>query len=426
MRVGIVGAGITGLALTHHVAKRGIECVTLEAADEPGGVIDSERTDGVVTERGPQRMRRTPAIDELIAGCDLEGSIIEAPDLPLYVYADGSLGEVPFTPRGFRRTDLLSWQGKLRLLAEPLTRRGRADESVAAIFRRKFGDEAYRNLFGPLYGGIYGSDPAAMPARHALSRLLDRERELHSLLRALARQMGQGRQFPPLSFEGGLQTLPRALADRYADRVRLGTPATGLAKTRDGWAIDTPDGDEIVDRVVVTAPASDTAALLEDLATGVEGLRSLTYNPLALVFLQSELTKPGMGYQIGYGEDLHTLGVTWNASLFGRDGLYTAFLGGMHEPDLVKTSAERLGGIASREFERVTGASATVLDVHRLERGFPAWDDSWDGLDALSTPEGIELATNYTARMGVPSRVREARAIAARLDGADSTETAVA
>ncbi len=425
MRVGIVGAGITGLALTHHLAEQGVECVTMEAADEPGGVIDSERIDGVVTERGPQRIRRTPAIDELIAACDLEGSAIESPDLPLYVYADGSLSEVPFAPGGLRRTDLLSWQGKLRLLAEPLTRRGRPDESVAAIFRRKFGDEAYRNLFGPLYGGIYGSDPAAMPARHALSRLLDRERELHSLLRALARQMGQGRQFPPLSFEGGLQTLPRALADRYADRVRLGTPATGLAMTRDGWAIETPDGDETVDRVVVTAPAPDTAALLEDLATGVEGLRSLTYNPLALVFLQSELAKPGMGYQVGYGEDLHTLGVTWNASLFGRDDLYTAFLGGMHEPDLVQEPPDRLGDIASREFERVTGATATVLDVQRLERGFPAWDGSWDGLETLSTPEGIELATNYTARMGVPSRVREARELATRLDRSDSAEPSV-
>jgi len=33
----------------------------------------------------------------------------------------------------------------------------------------------------------------------------------------------------------------------------------------------------------------------------------------------------------------------------------------------------------------------------------------------VDTSDGIELATNYTARMGIPSRVREAREIATEL-----------
>jgi len=57
MRVGIVGAGITGLALRHFLAEWGVKAVVLEADDEPGIVVRSIRCDGrcstsVPSERG--------------------------------------------------------------------------------------------------------------------------------------------------------------------------------------------------------------------------------------------------------------------------------------------------------------------------------------------------------------------------------------
>ncbi len=422
MQVCVVGGGITGLVATHYLAARDVDVVCLEASDEPGGVIRSEKTAGIVLERGPQRIRRTPAVGDLIDALDLDDAAIEASeDLPLYVYAGGRLGRVPFSGRDLFETDLLSWRGKLRLVAEPLTKAGRPEESIARVFRRKFGDEAYERLFGPLYGGIYGSDPAEMPARHALASLLEAEEETGSLLKAFQQRMGGGRTFPPLSFEKGLQQLPRALAAHHEDRVRLDTPVTAVAAAGDdagdGYLVETADESIEADRVVITTPADVTADLLGDVASGTEGLRDLNYNRLALVSLQSDLEVDGFGYQVGYGEDLHTLGASWNASMFDRDGLYTVFLGGMHEPDLVDAGDERLGDIAAGEFEVVTGASADVLDVHRLDRGFPAWDYSWDALDDLDLPAGIDLATNYTARMGVPSRIKEGRELAEKIAG---------
>jgi oxygen-dependent protoporphyrinogen oxidase len=416
MRVGVVGAGITGLALTHYLADRGIDSVTLEADAEPGGVIRSDRVGGVVVERGPQRTRLTPAIADLVEVADLADAVIEAEQLPLYVYADGRLGEVPFDRRTFLGTDLLTWRGKARLLAEPLTRAGRGEESIEAVFRRKFGDEAYRNVFGPLYGGIYGSDPGKMPARHALSGLLEAEAETHSLLRAFLQRVGGGRQFPPASFDEGLQALPRGLADRYADRIRLGTPVGGIEALDDGFRLQTPEGGEDVDHVVLTAAAPAAAALIETVGSGAEALRDLTYNRLALVYLESAFDRPGLGYQVGYAEDVRTLGVTWNGQMFGRNGFYTAFLGGMHDPDVLEMDDDALGEVAAREFEQVTGAAASVRAVHRLDRGFPAWDRTWDGLDRVETPPGVWLATNYAARMGIPSRVREAASLAETLD----------
>lgn len=423
-QVGVVGAGITGLALTHYLAERGVECVTCDAASEPGGVISTREVEGHVLEAGPQRMRKTPGVAELAEAAGVADEFVEAREERLYVYVDGSLGRAPLSAPALLYTDLLSVPGKLRMLAEPLTRPGMPQETAADLFVRKFGREAYENFVGPLYGGIYGSDPAEMPAAFALDGLLKREAEAGSLLSAFRARVGGGHEAPPVTFERGNQSLPNGLYETYRDRVELETPVTAIEPLEPGgeggdaggpYLLETPAGSSEVDHVVVTTPADVAGELLSGLADGADRLRELRYNPLALVFLHAEHDRVGKGYQVGYGEELHTLGVSWNSRMFGRDGVQTAFLGGMHEPELVDEDDAVLGEIACREFEEVVGAGASVIDVARLDVGFPAWDQSWWALEELELPTGIHLATNYTARMGIPSRIREARETADEL-----------
>jgi len=424
--VGVVGAGITGLALVHYLTERGVDAVAFEADAEPGGVIRSRTIEGRVLECGPQRMRKTPGVAELAEAAGVATRILPADEERLYVYADGELGRAPLSVSEFVRTDLLSWRGKARLALEPLTRPGQPQESAGELFVRKFGREAYERFIGPLYGGIYAADPAEMPAAFALEGLLEREREAGSLLQAFRQRVGSGHEAPPITFVGGNQRLPRALYERYADRIALETPVTDVSRTDgqgDGYRLSTPTGETTVERVVVTTPSPTAADLLAGVAPEAAGrLAELRYNPLAVVFLAADHDRPGKGYQVGYGEDLHTLGVSWNGQMFGRDDVQTAFLGGMFDPELVGESADRLGGIAAAEFERVMGVEATALGVERVEPGYPAWDGSWWAIEDLETPPGIALATNYTARMGVPSRVREARALAERLAADEPTD----
>lgn len=419
--VGIVGAGITGLALTHYLAERGVDSVTFEASDEPGGVVQTRHVDGHVLEAGPQRMRKTPGIAALAEAVGVAEDVIEAREEELYVYANNNLGKAPLSVEAFLETDLLSWQGKARMLAEPLTRPGMAEETAAELFVRKFGREAYQRFIGPLYGGIYGSDPARMPAAYALDSLLEREQEAGSFLAAFRKRIGKGNQPPPVSFREGNQQLAEAVYAAHEDRVELGRPVTGIDPVDPGverggpYALETPEGTHRVDHVVVTTPASVAAELLDGLADGAEALDDLLYNPLALVFLEADHGRTGKGYQVGYGEDLHTLGVSWNAQMFGRDGVQTVFLGGMHEPELLEEPDDRLVRIAREEYKQVVGVDASAIDIARLDVGFPAWDQSWWNLEELELPPGITMATNYTARMGIPSRVREAEEIAERL-----------
>ncbi len=422
VRTAVVGAGITGLAVTHALRARGLEVETFEQSRRPGGVIRSARVGGKLLEYGPQRLRLAGPLADLVDELDLADDLRYAPeDAPLYVLADGDLGEVPRSFRAFVRTDLLSWRGKLRILAEPVTRTGQPDETAGALMRRKFGDEAYRNVIEPLMGGIYASDPDRMPAEHAIAPVLALERRERSLLAAaLKRLRTGGSDAPVISFDQGLETLPRALNDANAEYIHLETLVERVTGDGDGGLIVEHDaGETAVDRVVLTTPARSSVELLaEHPDAAVDGLADLQYNPIALVHLASDVAAHGFGYQVRRDGPEETLGVTWNDALFDRDGVYTAFLGGMWNPDVVDQPSEVLGETAREEFEQTMDASAEVLDVTVLERAIPAFDDSWHRLGEVSLPDGVDLAANYAGRIGVTGRLRQAqRAAAAIADG---------
>lgn len=414
--IAIVGAGISGLSVAHELDRRGTDFRVLEARERPGGVMWTRQVDGRPLDVGPQRTRLTAEVRSLVEELGLEDEVLEAPpDLPLFVYRGGRLREVPFTLEAAASTDALSWSEKLGALREPLTRGIRPDETAADFFIRKFGRGPYEAIIGPIYGGLYASDPARMPARHALATVLS-EFGLRrgSLLLRFLRGMGRAREaVPTISFRDGMETLPRALHRRHRERVRLGAPVRRLRRRNGAWSLELDGGEGLhADRVVLTLPAPDAAALLEEEAPdAARRLGGLTYNPLAVVHLRSGCRLHGFGYQVSFEEPLRTRGVTWNASIFGRDGVYTAYLGGMKAPEVVDWTDEDLVEVARDEFRLVTGCTSEALAVSRIR--MPAWDVTWDDLDGLELPSGVDLCANYTARPGIPGRLKQASEVAA-------------
>lgn len=417
--IGIVGAGVSGLALAAFLAERGAEFRIWEAAGRAGGVIRSSEVEGRVLDHGPQRTRVTPSVRTLIRWAGVEDEIVEvAPSLPLYVYRSGALRTVPLGMREFLRTDLLSARAKARVLLEPLFPGPRRDESVADFLTRKLGVETYRNLAGPLFGGLYGSDPADMPVQYALTTLLHEAGVGRSLIWPVVRRSLWGdpsSRIPAVSFRTGLQAWTDAMAERLGPRLSLESPVTGITQTNSEWRVSVRgELDVAVRTLVLTVPSIEAARLLETEAPdAAERLAGLRYNRIVMVHLLGAGPLDGLGYQVALGERLRTRGVTWNAAALGRDGLYTAFLGGARDPGLPELSDREIGSIAVQDFERVTGARTRVLAVGRTR--IPAWDRSWQALDGLVLPPALELCTNYESRVGIPGRVRRARELSARL-----------
>jgi oxygen-dependent protoporphyrinogen oxidase len=417
--VGIVGAGITGLALHHELAERGVDSLVFEAASEPGGVIRSITYDDTVLEAGPQRTRLSAPVRNAATAAGVEDRLVTTDHQPTYVYRDGSLRVVPTTVTEALCTDLLTWQGKARALFEPLTAGPRTGESVAAFFERTLGPETARYLAAPLYAGLYGSDPSTMPVEHSLAKALERFDASDSVVRAAIRARIRRRDPPPMvTVEDGLQALPAGLADRHAGSVHFERPVQGISAAESGYRIHTADGATRVDHVVLTTPASTVASLLADVApSSATALDRLTYNPLAVVHLEAETDLHGAGCQFPWGSPFRTLGTTWNASLFDREGIYTSYLGGAKAPGIVEWSDGRLGRCAAVEFDAITGYEARPIRVTRLRPGMPAYDESWDALEDVDFPEGITLCANYESRPGIPGRLRAAKQVAATLVG---------
>jgi len=427
MTIGIVGAGISGLAVAHYLDGHNEEFVVFEASDEPGGVVRSRVVDGRVLDLGPQRTRLTPPIRELVTEIGLLPRLRRGTDRPLYVYHDGDLRRAPTTLRSAVSTDLLSTAGKLRVLGEPFSAPPRDDETIGAYLRRAFGPEVADRFVGPLYAGLYGSDPDEMPVRHSFGKALDRLGSPRSLLVAALRHRLVDRDVPPVvSFEEGLEELPTALADRYEDRIHLNTPVQSVEQTAkgpsdgdgDGYRLVTDDGETAVDQVVLTTPAEASASLLEAAAPeAADALATLSYNPLAAVHVVADGGLDASGFQVAFDEPLALRGVTSNHGLFGRHGLHTCYVGGQGGTEVLEASDARLGERIAAEFGAVTGLDARPVHVHRITPGMPAYDRSWDALDDLPLPDDLYLCANYTARAGIPGRFEQARRLAADLAG---------
>ena len=419
-KVGVVGAGVSGLTLVHELRKRGHETVCFEARSEPGGVMRSREVGGRVLELGPQRLRLTPPVASLLEELDLRDDVRTVDDdKPLYVYHDGELNVVPLSVREAFTTDLLSWRGKARILAEPLTRGAKEGETVEEYLTRKFGSEAARRFLGPLYSGLYGTDADEMLYEHSLGRALENAGVGRSVLLWVLVKLLKGRETPPIcTFDEGLGRVPDALYEKHADSVILNTPVHEVVRTavgsENGYGVVTDDGTTEVDELVLTTPAGTTADLLENVDTdSAEAMRALRYNPIGMVFLDSDFDGDGVGALAP--DDLRISGVTWNASFLGRERLFTCYVDEGSYPGMGEASDSTLGKVASEEFERMTGASAEPIHVHRWEPGMPAYDGSWTATDGIDLPSDVYLCSNFVERPGIPGRIRHARRIASEI-----------
>lgn len=413
----VVGGGITGLATGFELQRAGADVAVLEASDRPGGVIRSDVIDGRVLDWGPQRARMTPGLRRLVEALGLQDEVITAPSgLTLHIYKDGRLRPLPWSLGAFARSDVLSLRGKLRGLMEVATTEARPEETVSDLFTRKFGTEIYETIIGPLYGGLYASDPADMRVGLSLAHVLREFGVGRSLLLSLQRRGGKVDPPPPCSFRQGMQVLPDALAASLGSRLRTGVAADRLEPGLRGWVVRTSTGDAIqASHVVLATPASVAARLLLPFApAAAAAIGGLRYNSLGVVHLVAETPLRGMGFKVAFSErELALTGVTFNDQLFGRPGVYTAYLGGARHPGVESMDDEELARAARRDFGITTGYDARVLSVAR-ER-MPAWDLSWQGLADIDLPDGVDVAGNWWSRPGLPGRLGEAGRLAQKL-----------
>jgi oxygen-dependent protoporphyrinogen oxidase len=430
----VVGAGMSGLVRARALAQRGEDVLLLETSARPGGAVRTERRDGFLLELGPNTVRPTPELWSLVGALGLAGEALLAdPRLPRYVDWGGKLHALPMSPGALASTPLLSARGKLRLLAEPFASRGGdSEESVHAFFARRLGPEVADRFIEPFVGGIFAGSSRALSIAAAFPSLARWDRDHGGLLRgALAerKKSPRDRSVPRglLSFRGGLEKLPRALAASLGSRLATETRVETVEPLGGGrWKLATSRGEREADRVVLASPAWEAARLVRSFAPeAADALAGVPHPFLAVVHLRvsiASLPRPfhGFGHLVVPQEGRRILGAVWSSSLFsGRapDGqaLVTVFLGGARDPEAAGLSDGELTAVAARDTASALGAreEPRPVSITRYARSIPQYTAGHLArIEELSRAEarwpGLVFLGNYRGGVSVGDVVKQA------------------
>jgi oxygen-dependent protoporphyrinogen oxidase len=433
----VVGAGMSGLARAHALARRGEDVALLEASETVGGVMQTRRQDGFLLELGPNTVRPTPGLWSLVEELGLKGDALLAdPKLPRYVSWRGELHALPAGPLALVTTPLLSPAGKLRVLGEPFVAKGTdAEECVYSFFARRLGPEIAERFIEPFVGGIFAGFARDLVLSAAFPALDRWEREKGSLLRGAIAERRRIRTDPPaprglLSFREGLQALPRALAASLGERLKTAMPLRSLRPIPGGgWELTTSSSVRTAERAVLATPAAEAARLLEAFAPeAARILREIPHPPLAVLHFSwplSDLPRPldGFGHLAVPQPDRRVLGAVWSSRLFaGRapagQTLVTAFVGGARDPKAAALSDDEISAVAARELAATLGArrEPRLVLLTRYARSIPQYVAGHAArLKVLEDTEarfpGLALLGNYRGGVSVGDVVRNAESL---------------
>lgn len=444
-RIGIIGAGISGLSTAYYLEKSGreagieLEIVLLERSDRIGGVIQTRRVDDLLLEAGPEgwaSYKRAAKI--LINDLDLSSELIGSNDQHRrnYIAQNGSLEAIPdgmtflspVQPLAFWRTAKISRLGKIRAFMEPFVPPTKGDLSARQFFTRRLGVEFADHLIEPFVGAIFGADFSQLSVASAMPELYRAEQRAGSLWKGLRPMAKISLSTSVLfSLRRGMSHLTERLEESISDVTILrGVSNLTLDKSKDSLLLKGSHFTEPFDHVVLSTPAHATAQITGDICPTLKVLLDgISYTSSTIVYLsykKDEFSHPldGFGFIVPAQEAQVMDACTWVSRKFDYrcpDNLVllraAIHNGRRHRPDLsdddivdnVHNEIIRFMGIRSAPaFSRVFHVRGAIpqLLVGHVERVSKI-------RTALAETPGLHVAASYYGGVGIPDCIQTAR-----------------
>jgi oxygen-dependent protoporphyrinogen oxidase len=392
MRIGIVGAGLSGLATAFYLRRAlpDAELVIIEAESAPGGKLHTEEVDGFRFEAGANGfLTNKPDSLRLVEDSGAAQYLLPSSDLARkrYIYTD-RLHRMPESPPLFAKSKLLTWPQKLRMLGELVVpaRRDGGDETLREFGDRRLG-RAFTSVFlDAMSAGIYGSTPEKISVQAAFPLVVALERDHGGLFRGMLakRRRDAGPGGVLTSTTGGIGTLVRHLQGVIDAEWRFGEPVLSVERAGDAFRIHSPQGVAEVDRVVICATSHAAAGMVQSLdAELARRLAAIEYSPIAVVgFGYRSLSDPldGFGLLTTTSARLPILGVLWDSSIFPDRApagckSVRVMVGGQRNPELAAQDEAGLVRTARTGLEKTMGLTQDpdVTYVKRWDRGIPSY-----------------------------------------------------
>lgn len=436
-RVVVVGAGVSGLAAAHRLAREPeLEVTVLEESSRPGGVLRSSRSDGFLREHAANGFLGNAEDGAIDLAAELGVEMAEASPAAKrrWIWVDDGLRALPGGPTELVTSDLLSWRGKLTALLEGARSSGPDDQTVGDFARRRLGDEIARKIVAPFVTGIYAADADEISLRAAFPILAELDADgglVRGMLARRRRTRGErkprrkARLCAPLN---GAEALVRALADSLGDRLQVNQPVEAV-RAEDG-AVSIRVGGELrrFDVAVLATPAHVTSKLVAGDSPELSAvLDELRYAPVVVVHLgfdRADIPHPldGFGFLVVRGERVRLLGCVFESVLYPNrapDGkvLLRCIFGGTRDPEAGELGDQDLVTAARRDLARVLGVDHKPVHVNiaRWSRAIalytPGHLDRVRRAEAVAEPRGLVLAGSAYHGVAVNSCIADARRV---------------
>lgn len=441
MKIGIIGAGISGLTLAWELQKRGIDYHLWEARDEPGGYIRS-RSDpaGYLRELGPNSLLGD---DNLLAWIDELGL---TPDLVFanpvskarFIFRDGRYRALPSGPPSllFGRIgepSYFSWKTKWAIVQELFNKSvSPPGETLGQFFRRRFTPELVDYAVGPFVAGIYAGDPEQLLVSETFPSLLQYEKEYGSVLRGFIKNQSSAVRKQSFSFTDGMQMLPNALAAALTS-LSLCDPVQEIRRAGNGWQVTSTSGITAVDQLVLATGTDATARLVQMYNPALaRSLLAVNYPPMTAVhsaYKRADVSHPlnGFGGLNPKKENRFCAGHIWSSSIFdGRcpadEVLFTTFVGGSQSPQNARQSDEVIYENVHRELADSFGISIgapAFRAIYPWKRAIPQYDTKLAALKPLvaaAKADQLRVCANWYGGVSLSDCIGKARAMAKEID----------
>ena len=452
VRVGIIGAGISGLATAYYLIQESLQqdleldLTILERSDHLGGVIRTEKSEGFLLEAGPQNFvafkpQTLELITELGLGHEVIGSnerlrqtfVLENSKLrPL---PEGLAFLAPVRLRPFWSSSLISTSGKLRAFLEPFVRPSEGDLSIDSFLRRRLGSELTEKVAEPLVSAIYGGDIRELSTLSALPQLYQMEQRFGSLWKGMRRassQRSSASQPTFLSLRTGMSRLINGLVDRLPDTL-IHRKVTGTRIYADSsfYRLKSDTYEDAFDSLVLSTPATAAAEIIAPVSNEIaQVLRQIPYSSTQIVYLaykEAEFSHPLNGHGFVVPRQAATVidACTWVSSKFeGRCPPHTVLLrcsiqDGRHRR--VWLSDQETADKVHHELQRVLGISCQPIFFRVLHAGKALPQPTLGHarrLDqitrALRRHPGLFLTGAFYGGVGIPDCIETARQTAKR------------
>lgn len=402
-RIAVVGAGISGLSLAYYLLEKepSLEIAVFESEQRPGGKIWTDRTDGFLCEWGVNGfLDNKPRTLDLSRKLSLEPLRSNDASRKRFIFSNGRLHRLPESPPAFLASSLLTFSGKVRVMAEAvLPGRAKEEETLAEFARRRLGREAYEKLIDPMASGIYAGNPETLSLRACFPRVYDLEKKYGSLIRGMiglqrerkrqgsGEKVGAGPGGVLTSFFNGMGELIQALKNTLGERVRLGHRAVAIDRKGKTFSLSFSRGSAFeADIVVLACPAFAASEMLRDMDKGLSRLvAEIPYPALSVACFgyKKEKIQAGLdafGYLIPSREKRKILGTLYDSSIFPNRApegyvLLRSMIGGARASNLALGSDQKIIDTIRKELADILGirADPDFVRVYRHEMAIPQY-----------------------------------------------------